>query len=57
MPKYLSVFSPNAGKYKTEKTPYLNTFHTVVFTGFLGKYFLKHCWKCVEVEAASRRCS
>ena len=27
--KYLSVFSPNTGKYGPEKTPYLNTFHTV----------------------------
>ena len=27
--KYLSVFSPNAGKYGPEKTPYLDTFHTV----------------------------
>ena len=27
---YLSVFSPNAGKYGPEKTPYLDTFHAVV---------------------------
>ena len=26
---YLSVFSPNAGKYRPEKTPYLDTFHAV----------------------------
>ena len=26
---YLSVFSPNAGKCGPEKTPYLDTFHTV----------------------------
>ena len=26
---YLSVFSPNAGKYEPEKTPYLDTFHAV----------------------------
>ena len=26
---YLSVFSQNAGKYGPEKTPYLDTFHTV----------------------------
>ena len=26
---YLSVFSPNAGKYGLEKTPYLPTFHAV----------------------------
>ena len=29
---YLSVFSPNAGKYGPEKTPYLDTFHTVRVT-------------------------
>ena len=28
--EYLSVFSPNAGKYEPEKTPYLNTFHAVL---------------------------
>ena len=27
---YLSVFSPNAGKYGLEKTPYLDTFHAVI---------------------------
>ena len=32
---YLSVFSPNAGKYGLEKTPYLDNFHTVR-TGVLG---------------------
>ena len=26
---YLSVFSPNAGKYGREKTPYLDTLHVV----------------------------
>ena len=26
---YLSVFSPNEGKYGPEKTPYLDTFHRV----------------------------
>ena len=29
---HLSVFSPSAGKYGPEKTPYLNTFHVVVGT-------------------------
>ena len=28
--EYLSVFSPNAGKYGPEKTPYLYTFHAMV---------------------------
>ena len=27
--KYLSIFSPNTGKYRPEKTPYLDTFYTV----------------------------
>ena len=27
---YLSIFSPNAGKYGPEKTPYLDTFHKVL---------------------------
>ena len=27
---YLSIFSPNAGKYGPEKTPYLDTFHAVI---------------------------
>ena len=33
--KYLSVFSPNAGKYRPEKTPYLDTFRTVLIHCFL----------------------
>ena len=34
---YLSVFSPNAGKYGPEKAPYLDSFHAVmcIFTGVL----------------------
>ena len=27
---YLSVFSPNVGKYEPQKTPYLDTFHAVI---------------------------
>ena len=27
--EYLFIFSPNAGKYEPEKTPYLDTFHAV----------------------------
>ena len=26
---YFSVFRPNTGKYRIEKTPYLDTFHAV----------------------------
>ena len=29
---YLSVFSPNAGKYEPEKSPYLDSFHAVLWT-------------------------
>ena len=29
--KYPSIFSPNAGKYGPEKTPYLDIFHAVCF--------------------------
>ena len=28
--EYLSVFTPNTGKYGPEKTPYLDTFHTAL---------------------------
>ena len=28
--EYLSVFSPKAGKYGPEETPYLDTFHAVI---------------------------
>ena len=34
--KYLSVFSPNAGKYGPEKTPYLDTFHAVIINRFIS---------------------
>ena len=30
------VFSPNAGKHGPEKTPYLNTFHAVIFILFVS---------------------
>ena len=30
---YLFIFSPNAGKYGAEKTPYLDTFHAVILDG------------------------
>ena len=35
--EYLSVFSPNTGKYGPEITPYLDTFHAV--TGMLDYCF------------------
>ena len=30
---YFAVFSPNTGKYGTEKTPYLDTFYEVTVDG------------------------
>ena len=39
--RYLSVFSPNTGNYGPEKTPYLDTFHTVnvlIEKQFLSSY-------------------
>ena len=36
---YLSVLSPNAGKYEPEITPYLDTFHAVQQ---VTKYILKN---------------
>ena len=33
--EYLSVFSPNVGKYGPEKTPHLDTFHVVVFAAII----------------------
>ena len=37
---YLSVLSPNAGKYRSEKTPYLDSFHAVVVHSFLINFTL-----------------
>ena len=34
---YLSVFSPNAGKYGPEKAPYLDTFHAMLFIEKIAK--------------------
>ena len=36
---YLSEFSRNAGKYGPEMTPYLDTFHKVIFLWLLQKKF------------------
>ena len=35
--EYLSVFTPNAEKYGPEKTPYLDTFHAVLFASKIVK--------------------
>ena len=36
--QYLSVFSPNAGKYGPEKTPYLDTFQAVVVSIYISSH-------------------
>ena len=35
---FWSVFSPNAGKCRPEKTPYLDTFHAVVLLAYYGNF-------------------
>ena len=40
---YFSVFSPNTGKYRSEKTPYLDTFYAVIVsTTFTLVFCFKH---------------
>ena len=36
MSKYGVISGPNAGKYEPEITPYLDTFHPVIFKGYLN---------------------
>ena len=59
---YLSVFSPNAGKYGPEKSPYLDTFHTVVmslgdfmeiweYTNHIRLYFME----CISLFTDQKR--
>ena len=43
--QYLSVLSPNAGKYEPEKTPHLETFHAVQTKQI-----------CLEGESQTLRC-
>ena len=38
---YISIFSPNTGKYRPEKTPYLDTFHKVIKLLHNAKIFMK----------------
>ena len=37
---YFPVFSPNTGKYRLEKTPYLDTFHVVKIISRLDSHSL-----------------
>ena len=50
---YLSVFSPNAGKYRPEKTLYLDTFHAVI-VNFEACNFIKKSLqhRCFDVNIA-----
>ena len=54
---YLSVFSPNAGKYGPEKTPYLDIFHPVKgyakFRGKLNRGLKNDITKLVNFHASS----
>ena len=43
--EYLSVFSPNTGKYGPEKNPYLDTFHAASSNGL----FLKSLYKLTNL--------
>ena len=43
--KYLSVFSPKAGKYGPEITPYLDTFHTVKVIQWVLECHFSVLWK------------
>ena len=53
---YLFVFSPNAGKYGPAKTPYLDTFHAVIYFTHLFliaqhvNTFSHYCYYCVTDE-------
>ena len=50
--KYLSVFSPNAGKHGPEITPYLDTFHAVL--GPLKKVKVAVCgMKCIYLRSGT----
>ena len=43
--EYLSVFSPNGGKYGPEKTPYLDTLHAVMMLiTFMEFAYFSHSW-------------
>ena len=44
--RYLSVFSPNAGKYVSEETPYLDTFHAVWKN-------TEHLWNVIHLSLVS----
>ena len=44
--EYLSIFSPNAGKYGPEKTPHLDTFHAVIiYKSCLDRGKFSQWWK------------
>ena len=38
-----TVFSPNTGKYRSEKTPYLDTFQAVLVVSFIDNKKKKKC--------------
>ena len=54
--KYLSIFSPNAGRYEPEKTPYLDTFHAVIrlVTKIHALFYKHHFYKQHQAEIGKK---
>ena len=52
---YLSVFSPNAGKYVPEKTANTNTFHAVTRNTIIKMRIQNHIHFCPALTAVSNR--
>ena len=51
---YLSVFSPNAGKYRPEMTPYLDTFRAVTLTQYIPVSFI-HLFPIYKISIVESR--
>ena len=52
---YLTVFSPNAGKYGPEKTPYLDIFRAVMIIFIkLAITFNPRCFQCILLTISWR---
>ena len=47
---FWSVFSPNTGKYGPEKTPYLDTFHAVMFFTFQLTALFPYPLRTLEIQ-------
>ena len=51
-----SVFSPNTGKYGSEKSPHLDTFHAVCMSGKNHWTSRIYIYKTVIFQMTSERC-